>query len=144
MIECEKVKIISSRYRENLSNTEVGYLCETAGAIGGGKDLTAQLFYICYKQGAKFEVPRRSRFVYFQPNCFLHYFLLFSRNRTFFSFFLLLFFNPISSAYCILRMDLNLYFSFIIKITGVVCYKHALSYFKHYFSLPKFTKNIMA
>ena len=63
----EKLKIINSRYRENLSNTEVGYLCETPGAIGGAEDLTAQLFYNCYKQGANFAVPRRSRFVYFQP-----------------------------------------------------------------------------
>ena len=28
------VKIIGSRHREILSNTEVGYLCETAGSIG--------------------------------------------------------------------------------------------------------------
>ena len=64
----EKVRTIGSCYRENLRNTEVGYLCETAGAIEGAEDLTAQLFYNCYKQGANFAVPRRSWFVYFQPN----------------------------------------------------------------------------
>ena len=63
----EKSKIIGSRYRENIRNTEVGYLCETAGAIGGVEDLTAQLFYNCYQQGANFAVPRQTRFVYFQP-----------------------------------------------------------------------------
>ena len=60
-------KKIGSGCGENLRNTEVGYLCETAIANGVAKDLTAHLFYNCYKQGANIAVPRRSRFVYFQP-----------------------------------------------------------------------------